>query len=69
MKKDISKFIRTISLAMIQNKSDSGQKESETQYLAMELKSLMVVSIFHTGGRTEGDARPSAFFKAIFLSL
>ena len=54
---------------MIQNKSDSGQKESETQYLAMELKSLMVVSIFHTGGRTEGDARPSAFFKAIFLSL
>ena len=54
---------------MIQNKSDSEQKESQTQYLAMELKSLTIVPMFHKGGRTEGDARPSAFFKAIFLSL
>ena len=54
---------------MIQNKSGSGQKESETQYLAMEPKSLIIVPMFQKGGRTEGDARPSAFFKAIFLSL
>ena len=41
----------------------------KTKYLAMEPKSMMIVSIFHTGGRTEGDARPFAFFKALFLSL